>query len=163
MEIIRRFIFTFFLTVLVVMGTFFAGFGIVQIVHWLGYRSLPETAAISLGPLAVLILYVIPKGLSYLFAWKNIIKYFPVTNDKIQIYRQFYLEDIDQEIKYLEQVVEAFHRLGMRDDYIALDRNLNSLMEIKTLVQNGMDLKSDHLVCLNQVFNKGYYLKKLKH
>jgi hypothetical protein len=166
LDTIRRmqvFLRRFFIMMLILPGSIFAGFGIVTILHWLGYPNIPDAASISLGAFAIFILYVIPQGLTYLIARREIRKYFPITNDNIRNHRQFYLDNIDEEIKYLQQAIEAFRARGMRDDYNVFVSGLNTFTEIKSLVQSDLDLKLDHLKALNQVFNRRYLLKKLQN
>lgn len=159
----QRFIILFFVLMLLIPGSIFAGMGVVTILHWSGFSQIPNVAAIFLGPIAVFILYVIPQLVSYFAARLEIKKYFPVTNDNIRNYREFYMGHIEQEIQYLEQAAQAFQARGMRDDYNVFWEGLKTFQEIKSLVQNNQDLQRKHLVCLNQVFNKKYLLKKLQH
>lgn len=159
----KRFLFLFFGAVLFLPGSLFAGMGVVTILHWLGFSSVHNAAAVYLGPIVVIVLYVLSRLLSYLVLSREIMKYFPVTNNNIRSHREFYLEHIDKEIEYLRQAAYAFNVRGMGDDYKVFIEGLKKFQEIKALVQNNKDLQREHLVCLNKVFNKSYFMKKLQH
>ncbi|RRJ54850.1 hypothetical protein EHV15_35340 [Paenibacillus oralis] len=159
----QRFVLRFFIFMLFIPTSIFTGLGIVSILHWQGYTKLPDVPVIILGASTIFILYMIPKGLTHIIAQREIKNYFPITNDTIRSHRQFYKDNINQEISYLKQAIEAFRVRGMRDDYNIFVSKLNTFIEIKSLLQKDMDLHRDHLVCLNQVFNKRYLLKKLQN
>lgn len=79
----------------------------------------------------------------------------------ISEHREFFMENIDQEITFLQQAADTFIERGMRDDYNLFIENLQTMKEIRSCIIGNQKLESKYLTHLNQVFNRGYLLKKM--
>jgi hypothetical protein len=113
------------------------------------------------GFILIMVLYVIPSAIFYLIAAGKVRKYFPVTNEVVREHREFFLKNIEQEIVYLQQAVDAFRERGVKDDYNLFFEGLQTMKEIQSRILVNEELQREHLKTLNQVFNRGYLMKKL--
>jgi hypothetical protein len=135
--------------------------GLNQVVQWLGYEPLDQFQALMSGFILIMVLYVIPSAIFYLIAARKVRKYFPVTNEVVREHREFFLKNIEQEIVYLQQAVDAFRERGVKDDYNLFFEGLQTMKEIQSRILVNEELQREHLKTLNQVFNRGYLMKKL--
>jgi len=159
----RRIFFYILIALLFIPVSYFAGTGIIHLLNVNELLTVHKIHPGVLGILAVLFLFIIPQGIFYLLTLKKVNHYFPITNDNIRNHRQLYLLYIDEEIMYFQRAIDLLHHLGGNSvDHKSFTGTLTSFQEIRILVKDGADLQDEQLVCLNEVFNKKYWLKKLK-
>ncbi|MCM3130622.1 MULTISPECIES: hypothetical protein [unclassified Paenibacillus] len=150
-----------FRAIIIFPGSLLVGNGIDQVGQWFRLRSLSPMEIIISGFSFILVFYIIPQIINNLMAIKKIRKYYPITNDVISEHREFFMENIDQEITFLQQAADTFIERGMRDDYNLFIENLQTMKEIRSCIIGNQKLESKYLTHLNQVFNRGYLLKKM--
>lgn len=159
---VREIMYAIIVITILPAASLFAGLGIVQLLNWVGFESVTNAKAPILGLFAVLFLYVIPRGLSYVLALRRLRRYYPVTNDIVRNHRQFYLENIQEEIEFVKKAIDYHEARELHEGYKFFKKQLATFLEIKSLLQSGYDLKREHLVYLNKTFNKRYLLRKLR-
>jgi len=143
-------------------GSIFVGMGFNQVRVWFGYEPLNDLYTMGAGLLLILVFYVLPSAASYFFAEKKVQQYYPITNEVIQKHRDFFIQHISEEIYYLQQAVDTCIEFGMNDDYNLFLKELKTMEEIRSKILVNERLHREHLKTLNQVFNRGYLIKKLQ-
>lgn len=138
------------------LSSFFCGYGFIYILTKINF-IIPIQASIGIGILITGPYFIGPKLINIFKGIKAATLYYPITEEKLNIHRQTYLNNVEKEFFYIQQAIDM---LEYDDEYTKwLKKKKNRLGKIRDKITSQNQLSSQDLVFMNRMFNAKFYMR----